>query len=102
MLTYKRPIVVFIGVTGLSADLAFAGWVVGEDLKGVCLFLLVSGSLISVFGFLLCLIPWQIGVQTKDGVGAKLFLALAYGIALWDKDLIVARTNIRQVDRGLS
>ena len=57
ILNNKRPIAIFMGVVALRGDLAVSGWLLGEDLKGVCLFLLVSGSLMSIFGFLLCLIP---------------------------------------------
>lgn len=48
---------VFVGVVGVSAVLRFGIWGGGENLKGLVLFLVVVGSLMSVFGFLLCLIP---------------------------------------------
>lgn len=68
----------------------------------MCLFLVVSGSLISIFGFLLCLIPWEIGIKRDRLYGGLLFLILRYSAALWDNDRVVARTNERVADGGLT
>nr|ADK97690.1 NADH dehydrogenase subunit 6 [Pinctada margaritifera] len=77
MMNHKSPIVVFISIILLSGILGIWGWLLGEDLKGLCLFLLVSGSLMTVFGFLLCLIPWEIGRKGK-GSGCSCFSSKAY------------------------
>nr|ACV92161.1 NADH dehydrogenase subunit 6 [Pinctada maxima] len=81
MLEYSgSPIVVFVGVVFMSGVLGFSGWLLGEDMKGLCLFLLVSGSLMTVFGFLLCLIPWELGVGSgSSGGGAFIFVVSLCG-----------------------
>ena len=85
IINHKRPIVVFIRIILLRGILGIWGWLLGEDLKGLCLFLLVSGSLITVFGFLLCLIPWEIGRREKGG-GALVFLVRLIVGAAFEND----------------
>ena len=65
LLRRDRPMKVFLGCLLSCGGCRYIVWLEGQDLYGAAMFLAVGGSLLAAFGFILCLVPWQLHARIK-------------------------------------